>query len=403
MKKGLKMLLVVFAMTLGILLVPGAASKAAATWDAGLKQVGATTKAVTLQWAAHPDADFYAVIFNDKLMDIRVDTVIMVSDLTPGTTYSAKIYAMTGSADDAESLAVVDESETIRVSTVPQVGNVTSLTQTGATVNSVTMSWNAVQGATSYDVYRYNAYNDYTKVGSDVKGTSYTVTGLSTSMAQYYFVRAKIVIQETGVSGESTNPILALTKTTPGKVASIRLVSYSSDSNMASYTWSTLGNAVDGYEFELLDNKKKVLSKGDTKSANTMTMTVKFKKGVFTKAHVRGYIVVNGKKQYGAWSDYTYQASNKKMTATRSASGKKIVVKWKKIAGASGYKVSISTKKDSEYKRVKTVSSKKTSLTVTKCGKKKLSKKKKYYIRIEYQTKVGKKTVTSDIYGGTTW
>ena len=62
----------------------------------------------------------------------------------------------------------------------------------------------------------------------------------------------------------------------------------------------------------------------------------------------------------------------------RSANRKKITLKWKKIAGACGYKVYISTKSGKGYKKVKTCGKNSKGCTITKCGKKKLSKKKTY-------------------------
>ena len=122
-----------------------------------------------------------------------------------------------------------------------------------------------------------------------------------------------------------------------------------------------------------------------------------FKKGVFTKARARAYIIINNKKIYGAWSDLNYNASAKKVTLRRR--GNKIKVTWKKISGAAGYTVMISTKAKSGFKKVKTLGKKSTSITIKKCGKKKLKKHKRYYIRVKYLTKVGKKKVASGVMG----
>ena len=79
-------------------------------------------------------------------------------------------------------------------------------------------------------------------------------------------------------------------------------------------------------------------------------------------------------------------------------------MKWKKVTGASGYNVYVSTKSNSGFKKCKTVSKKKSSYIITKYGKKKLSKKKTYYVKVEYLTKVGKKTVKSGIVStGSVW
>lgn len=77
-------------------------------------------------------------------------------------------------------------------------------------------------------------------------------------------------------------------------------------------------------------------------------------------------------------------------------------MKWKKVSGACGYQVYVSTKSNGGFKKVRSLSSKKSSYTITKCGKKKLKKGKTYYVQLRYQTKVGKKKVSSKIVSSAT-
>lgn len=403
MKKEIKMLLMVFAVALGILLVPGTASKAAEVWNANLKQTDATTDSVSLQWSTCLGADFYAVEFSpDKTKWTQMDTTsnpsVKITRLDPGSQWWVRVIAKEGyQFVDGGSTPIV-ESVPIQVSTLPEVKDVENLQQTNATTTSVTMSWSAVSGATSYDVYRYNSYGDYTKVGADVKATSYTATGLGASSAFDYFVIAKAK-SATGFENQSESYRRVTMRTVPGKVQIVAISNFWSNINIAEYKWTAVNN-VSGYQFQLLNNKNKTLYTKDTGSTYSNSVSVDpYKKGVFTKARVRAYILVGTKKLYGAWSGYNYNASTKKATAKRSKNGKKITLKWSKVTGASGYKVLVSTKENSGFKKVKTLSSKKTSITVTKCGKSKLKKSKKYYFRIQYLTKSGKKTITSGIMG----
>ncbi len=71
---------------------------------------------------------------------------------------------------------------------------------------------------------------------------------------------------------------------------------------------------------------------------------------------------------------------NLKKPSLRSAkrkAGTKAVVKWKKVSGADGYELQMSTKSKKGFKRIAKLSAKKTAYT-----KKKLSKKKNYYFRL---------------------
>jgi fibronectin type 3 domain-containing protein len=69
------------------------------------------------------------------------------------------------------------------------------------TVTCVTVIWNAVVGATKYEVYRATAgEGTYTKV-TEAASTSYTNTGLATGATYYYKVRAYRLVGSTRVYG----------------------------------------------------------------------------------------------------------------------------------------------------------------------------------------------------------
>ena len=103
-------------------------------------------------------------------------------------------------------------------------------------------------------------------------------------------------------------------------------------------------------------------------------------------------MTVGNKVYYGAWSPYTYHASSKKVTAKRSSNGKKISLKWKKVCRCLVY---VSTKSNGGFKKVKSLTQKNPVL-ITKCGKKKLKKRENLFVvQLRYQTKVGKKKVSS--------
>jgi hypothetical protein len=64
----------------------------------------------------------------------------------------------------------------------------------------------------------------------------------------------------------------------------------------------------------------------------------------------------------------------------------------------TSYTIYISKSEKSGYKKVETVSSKKTSYTVSKYNKKALKKGTTYYIKIVPNAKIGKKTRSSEVY-----
>ena len=72
-----------------------------------------------------------------------------------------------------------------------------------------------------------------------------------------------------------------------------------------------------------------------------------------------------------------------------STKSKKVTLKWKKVSGASGYKVYMATSKNGKYKKVATVANG-NKLTYTKKG---LKKKKKYYFKVRAYTNFNTGTV----------
>ena len=405
MKKSLKLLLALFTLALGVLFAGRADSKAAtATWDANIQQTDAGKGSAKIQWNPYIGSSeavgHYEVYISYDCVNwtkteerfYGKDCTYTVDGLASNSAYYIKVVAMTKSSCSWSSEEVIAESTAARIATLPELGTVQNLRQIGATSNTITIAWNALAGAQSYTVYKYNSYNNYTPVATTT-ATSLKISGLSASFSANYFVVANAK-NITGFTATSKEYIRREMRTAPAKVALVALSHYWSFSRTAGFKWSGVNNA-DGYQYQVLNSKGKAIY---TNMVNITSGSISpFKKGQFTRTRVRAYIKVGNGYVYGPWSGYSYNAISSKVTAKRSKNRKKITVKWKKVTGASGYNVYVSTKSDRGFKKCKKVSKKKSSYTITKYGKKKLSKKKTYYVKVEYLTKVGKKTVKSGI------
>lgn len=392
MKKTLTMLFMTFAVAFTVLLVSGTTSKALETWNANIRQTGADEKSVDLEWDAYLGANYYEIMFSYdqsswEQMGQSSNPSKTIYNLTSSSMYYVKIVAYSTSE------TVLAESGSVDVVTSPQ--KVQGLKQTDATTSSITLSWTAMSGVDGYAIYRYDSYGNYTPLGTSASN-SYTIKGLQASSRAAYFVSG-IKLNSAGQAAISTNFEYVYMRTAPAKVAYVELTNYWSSLNSATFGWNRVNN-VDGYQFQLQDYKGKTILTRD--ESFTSVSVDPFKKGVFTQARCRAYITVNNKRIYGAWSPYDYNASVSKASVRRSANRKKITVKWSKIKGASGYAVYVSTKKESGYKKVKSLKANKTTYSFTKFKKKALKKNQRYYIQIRYLRKVGKKTVTSKIVGG---
>jgi fibronectin type 3 domain-containing protein len=70
------------------------------------------------------------------------------------------------------------------------------------TGNSILLAWNASQGATSYCVYRGTTHGEYTKIASQIKGTTYTDIQVTHNQTFYYVATAISGGIESGYSNE---------------------------------------------------------------------------------------------------------------------------------------------------------------------------------------------------------
>src|SRR5580704_6210350 len=117
--------------------------------------------------------------------------------LANGTTYYYVVSAVNANGESANSREVSGTPN------IPPPGVPTGLTATAANLQ-VALAWNAITGATSYNVKRATITGGpYAKVGSSTVAT-YTETGLSNGTAYYYVVSAVNAYGESGNSTEAS-------------------------------------------------------------------------------------------------------------------------------------------------------------------------------------------------------
>ena len=143
----------------------------------GFKTTAQTNNSITLAWNADTNATSYDISYGSTTVNVT-GTSRVITGLSAGTEYAFKIRAKNSAYTGSytSELKVRTKYPTI---TVP--ANLHS-TATGAA--SITMAWNAVTGATGYDIL----------VGStaiSVTGTTYTATGLNPKTDYNFQVRAK--------------------------------------------------------------------------------------------------------------------------------------------------------------------------------------------------------------------
>lgn len=269
-----------------------------------------------------------------------------------------------------------------------------TLTVTSVTEKNATVKWNAVSGAASYIVfYKEEGYKGPDKqVVVNPKTTSYTLA-LPKDKVYYIAVGAKNAAGQGIALTEYYSAVAAL----PGKVTGAEVARWNQNgtaatlnvkNNPAPKTWS-------GIEYKFLTSKGKTVKTGKFSSYPYAVSGLSSKQ--IYKLSVREYIVLGTKTFYGPW--YTkWVVPEPKLLTPKIASGMKIKVRWRKVKGATKYVVYGSTSPTKGYKKIKTVSKKKSSYIVSKVKKKKLKAYQNYYFKVVAYK--GKVKSTSGWYAG---
>ncbi len=200
--------------------------------------------------------------------------------------------------------------------------------------NSVLVSWNEVENATSYEVYRSTKKDSgFTKIAT-VHTNHYTNTGLTYGTTYYYKVKA---LNE--ISNKTSSVVSG--KTVPNKVENLHVTSIGSTNIKVGYDKVN----VTGYELYYGTSTSKM-----TKITITSNSTITYNKtGLKSNTtyyfKVRAYKLVGKTKIFGAYSDtLTVKTAPAAPTITVSNKDyKSLNVKINSVSGASKYKLEVST------------------------------------------------------------
>lgn len=172
---------------------------------------------VVLRWDKVSGAAQYKVVDTEKGIEMTVSgTTATLENLTPGTTYNFKVYALNNAGEASTKAIEISNVTTIADGTA--AGEIESITKTAVSDNSVKLTWTLKEGSSfaSYDVYvngelkgnttkpeyTLSDLNDGTYV---VKIVAKTATGQSVLPKQFSFT-----IENNG-GGETTKNVLSVT------------------------------------------------------------------------------------------------------------------------------------------------------------------------------------------------
>lgn len=391
------MMVMVFAMSITVY---------AASAPAGLQQTDAGSSSVDIAWNAVVEQGVYGynVYYSaDGVNWVRngsgdCDTTspkAYISNLSAGASYfvAVKTVVRTGTSYKDYQYIEGEMSAPIEVVTCPDLSNY-EVVQSDATTNSVTITANGAIGANYFEAY----VGDYCVAASNA-ATFNTQVAL-TPATKYAITVYAARVSSAGFPAVSTwgyDTVYA--KTLAKKIDTDNFGITSEYDNINVYYFGAAlgdGQECDGYQWQFKTASGKT-KKNVTQTGNSLRLE-KFIQGTFYQYRIRTYVETSTGKKYSKWSDYNYIGLSKDEKDKCVISGRKIKASWGKVSGATGYTVYISTKKNSGYKKVKTLGKKGTSITITKYNKKSLKKGKTYYVKVVAQAKIGKKTRKSGMW-----
>lgn len=321
----------------------------------------------------------------ERVAQISPSTVTSWKDtgLEPNQVYYYKIrtYTETKSGVKYGNYSAVASGATM---SCPVISSVKSLNS-----KELEISWATVNNASNYEIYRATKKAGVYKKIATVAGInrlSYIDTKVKAGKRYYYKIRSVGQIDNTTVYSDFGVPAAARTATVPAKpsvksqATNTLRVSWTADPNVSGYVIKRATSAGGKY-------KKVGKAKGGT-TAYFDDDTVKEKKTYYYM--VQSYNHNNDVKGYSGYgSPVSGQTIGKtSITKIESVSSTKQKISWKKASGVDGYVLYQSASKDGKYKKVKTITSAKT----TSCKVSGLKAGTRYYYKIRTKKKQNKKT-----------
>ena len=255
-----------------------------------------------------------------------------------------------------------------------------------ATSGKPMLTWNAVEGATSYRIYRSTSKGSGYSLLGTVTATSYTNTGAKAGTTYYYRVKA---CNDAGLSPYS-NIVSGKVKTVAQQKPSAPVVKigHSAASGKPMLTWNAVSGAASYKVYRATSQN------GTYSLLGTVTTTSYTNTGA--KAGTTYYYKVKAVNSAGesAYSNVVSgRATVTTLTMGHSATSGKPQLTWKAVSGAASYKVYRATAKNGAYTVINTTK----ALTYTNVG---AALGTTYYYKVEALNASGKSMGFSAIVEG---
>lgn len=252
--------------------------------------------------------------------------------------------------------------------------------------DSAEVSWDAVENADGYTVFRKAPEESEYKQLTEIKDPEYLAwndTGLITGKTYYYIVKAHRTVNGETYYSDYSDAVSAKPVLGKAVLSGAKSTGY----NKAKLTWKQVPGAW-GYEIYRAASKNGTYKRVKSvryRSTVSAVDSAKLTAGTTYYYKVRAYRELENGKVYGSFSSVHYTKIRPTAPTLKVTAGKgKITAKWNAVSGRTGYNIYTKSTKYGDWKRVKTTKSTSHTLSV--------KKGKTCYVRVNaYRTVKGKK------------
>ena len=334
-----------------------------------LYAVDSDQDSISVKWNAIANASGYTLQYKESSASSWTSapalnasqTSYTVSGLTAGTTYHFRLLAKgVGAYSDSNYSGTISYSTTTRQLSTP------TLSRSNATLNSITVTWNAIANASGYTLQYKKASESTWRTEPMIasESTSHTVSGLAGGTT-YNF---RMFANGSGTYIDSELSAVVSYSTTTQPLSTPTFSDVSSTYNSITVSWNSVSNA-SGYVVQYRKTNDSTLLTTATLSPSLTSYTLD---GLDVRTP---YIIRMYAKGTGAYLDSSYsdaitcstlsqQLATPNLTVSNSTQTS-ITVAWDAIANASGYTLQYKKSTGSIWWTAPTIAASQTNYTLT--------------------------------------
>ncbi len=336
-----------------------------------LKQSGITSGGYTLSWSGSKAAESYRVYryIPETKTYIAIGetdkTQIVINDVEPGYLCAYRVKGFRTVNGERE-YSGWSEALWALLPTLKPVKVVSSEVKR----DSITLSWDKVNNAQKYRVYRYCEDNKNLALIDETSDTSLVITGLEPDTEYKLYISA--VVEGRGMSFESemSETVNVKTSDLPPEVAVVDGIK-ATDNTLDSVTvsWNKVPDA-EGYRvYQKKSGKWSLIAKteNNTYVCKGLASGKKYQFTVKAYTYYEGKTVMSPK--YITFTTVTRAAKPSSVKAV-SIGTSSVILEWNKVTGATGYRIYVKEGSSKKWKAVKTLTSNQTTVSNLKDCKK---------------------------------